>query len=217
MPSCPAFHPARMEREPFGGHDPHTLYFKPSTEFPSKNEAVTATGGPEMSKKRIAIYPGTFDPITNGHIDILLRACDIFDEVIVAIARNPAKEPTFTLDDRLEMIREIIRAGLLPAERSRVEVLEGLAVEGAKEYGAVALVRGLRAVSDFEFEFQMALMNRHLAPKLHTVYLMPKDEYTYLSSTIIKGVARHGGDIRRFVPINVEKRLFEKYGIPFKP
>ncbi|MCB2200050.1 pantetheine-phosphate adenylyltransferase [bacterium] len=170
-----------------------------------------------MSEKRIAIYPGTFDPITNGHIDILLRACDLFDEVIVTIARNPAKETTFTLEERFEMIQEVIDEGLLPKDKSRVEVLDGLSVEGAEQFGAGALVRGLRAVSDFEYEFQMALMNRHLAPKLHTVYLMPKDEYTYLSSTIIKGVARHGGDIRRFVPRGVERRLFEMYGFPLKP
>lgn len=167
-----------------------------------------------MSEKRIAIYPGTFDPITNGHIDIIARACDIFDEIIVAIAKNPAKDFFFSLEERVEILQEVIDNGSLPSGKVRVEVLEGLAVEGARELGAIALVRGLRAVSDFEYEFQMALMNRHLAPELHTVYLMPKDEYTYLSSTIIKNVARHGGDIHRFVPPGVERRLFEKFGRP---
>jgi pantetheine-phosphate adenylyltransferase len=165
-----------------------------------------------METSRIAIYPGSFDPITNGHIDILTRCLDIFDRVIVALAKNPAKEPLFSLEERLEMVHEVIEDNGFNG-RLTVEILEGLAVEGAEKFNAIALVRGLRAVSDFEYEFQMALMNRHLAPKLHTVYMMPKDEYTYLSSTIIKGVARHGGDIKRFVPPGVERRLFEKFGI----
>ncbi len=165
-----------------------------------------------MEKPRVAIYPGTFDPITYGHIDILTRCLDIFDRVIVALAKNPAKEPLFSLEERLAMVREVIDENDFDG-RITVEVLEGLAVEGAEKFGAIALVRGLRAVSDFEYEFQMALMNRHLAPNLQTVYMMPKSEYTYLSSTIIKGVARHGGDIRHFVPPGVERRLFEKFGI----
>ena len=204
--------------ESFGTPVTPCLYFRPSTVLPLRKAGQKQKyGGLVMSGKRIAIYPGTFDPITNGHIDILQRACDLFDELIVAIARNPAKEPFFPLEERVAMIQEVIDEGLLPADRVRVEILEGLAVEGASQHGAIALVRGLRAVSDFEYEFQMALMNRHLAPKLHTVYLMPKDGYTYLSSTLIKGVARHGGDIKRFVPPGVERRLFERYGIPKQP
>ncbi len=161
---------------------------------------------------RVALYAGTFDPITNGHLDILERCLDLFDKIIVGIAHNPAKSVHFTLEERKEMIEEVIGENGFSG-RVQVDVLDGLAVEGARKHGAIALVRGLRAVSDFEFEFQMALMNRHLAPELHTVYLMPREKYTYLSSTIIKGVARHGGDIKRFVPPGVERRLFEKYGI----
>jgi len=162
-----------------------------------------------MNSNRIAIYPGTFDPFTNGHLDIIQRATQLFDRVIVAIALNPEKTPLFSIEERREMIEEAVDG----MERVVVDILEGLAVEGAAKHHAMALIRGLRAVSDFEFEFQMALMNRHLVPNLHTVYLMPKEEYTYLNSTIIKGVARHGGNIHRFVPQGVEARLFEKFGI----
>jgi len=164
-----------------------------------------------MGKERIAIYPGTFDPITNGHLDILKRGCDLFDKVIVAIAQNPAKDELFSLEERRDMIREALVEHKLDYCVG-VDVLDGLSVEGAHKNGAIALIRGLRAVSDFEYEFQMALMNRHLAPELHTVYLMPKAEYVYLSSTIIKGVARHGGDVDTFLPESVRKRLIEKYG-----
>ncbi|MBZ0264247.1 pantetheine-phosphate adenylyltransferase [bacterium] len=162
-----------------------------------------------MHKQRTAIYPGTFDPITHGHLDILKRATQLFDKVVIAIAYNPGKSPLFSIEERIEMIEDAI-SGM---ENVTVDVLDGLAVEGAAKYDASVMIRGLRAVSDFEFEFQMALMNRHLAPNLHMVYLMPKEEYTYLNSTIVKGVARHGGNISRFVPAMVEKRLFEKFGI----
>ncbi len=161
-----------------------------------------------MGKTRVAIYPGTFDPITNGHLDILRRASDIFDRIVIVIAKNPLKQPLFSFEERAEMIAEAVT----DLESIEIDVLDGLAVEGAAQHGAIALIRGLRAVSDFEFEFQMALMNRHLAPKLHTVYLMPKEEYTYLSSALIKNVARHGGDITRFVPSVVARRLYEKTG-----
>ncbi len=161
-----------------------------------------------MGKTRVAIYPGTFDPITNGHLDILRRASDIFDRIVIVIAKNPLKQPLFSFEERAEMIAEAVT----DMESIEIDVLDGLAVEGAAQHGAIALIRGLRAVSDFEFEFQMALMNRHLAPKLHTVYLMPKEEYTYLSSALIKNVARHGGDITRFVPSGVARRLYEKTG-----
>lgn len=165
-----------------------------------------------MKQPRIAIYPGTFDPITNGHLDILRRSLDIFDRIIIVIAKNPSKEHLFPFDERKAMIEEALAEKQING-RVSVEVLDGLAVDGARAHGAVALIRGLRAVSDFEYEFQMALMNRHLEPDLHTVYMMPKDEYTYLSSSIIKGVARHGGDIKRFVPAGVERRLFKAFGI----
>jgi pantetheine-phosphate adenylyltransferase len=163
-----------------------------------------------MNQQRIAVYPGTFDPITNGHLDILKRGCDLFDRIIICIAQNPAKDEVFSIDERKAMIEEaLVEEGL--NGHASVETFDGLIVNYADKRGAIALIRGLRAVSDFEFEFQMALMNRHLNSKLHTVYLMPKDEYTYLSSSIIKNVARHGGDIERFVPSGVRQRLLEKY------
>ena len=164
-----------------------------------------------MSDKRFAVYPGTFDPVTNGHLDILQRGCELFDKIVVCIAKNPAKTPSFSVEDRLAMIQEALDEMGCDG-RVSVQTFDGLIVDYAAKLGAIALIRGLRAVSDFEFEFQMALMNRHLNSHLHTVYLMPKDEYTYLSSSIIKNVARHGGDVRRFVPSGVNRRLMAKYG-----
>ncbi len=145
---------------------------------------------------RRAIYPGSFDPVTNGHLDVIERARKLFDEVVVAIAHNDQKQPLFTLDERLDFLRQ------MTASHQGVSVLplDGLLVEFAVEQGANAIVRGLRAVSDFEFEFQMALMNRKLEATLETIFLMPKEEYTYLSSRIVKEIARLGGDIAKFVP-----------------
>jgi pantetheine-phosphate adenylyltransferase len=163
-----------------------------------------------MNQQRTAVYPGTFDPITNGHLDILVRGCDLFDRIVICIAENPAKDEMFSLAERKAMIEEAISEHNLNS-RVTVETFNGLIVDYAEKLGAIALIRGLRAVSDFEFEFQMALMNRHLNNRLHTVYLMPKDEYTYLSSSIIKNVANHGGDIHRFVPAGVKRRLVEKF------
>ena len=157
---------------------------------------------------KIAIYPGSFDPITNGHLDILERAAVLFDKVIIALAVNTEKEPSlFSLEERREMIRETI------ADLPRVEVTDakGLMVDFAKNQNAIALIRGLRAVSDFEYEFQMALMNRKLSSEIITVFLMPHDNYTYLNSTIVREVASFGGDVSRFVPSGVAKRLKEKF------
>jgi pantetheine-phosphate adenylyltransferase len=165
---------------------------------------------PDRGKEspQIAIYPGSFDPVTFGHIDILERACVLFDKVVIALAVNPDKRPLFSLEERREMILEA--ALHLP----NVEVLEteGLMVDFARRIGAVALIRGLRAVSDFEFEFQMALMNRKLEPRLITVFLMPHDNYTYLNSSIVREVANFGGDVSQFVPPGVARRLKEKFG-----
>lgn len=155
------------------------------------------------SSPRTAIYPGTFDPITYGHLDIIERAVGIFDRVIVSLGRNPEKNPLFSLDERLEMIRESV-AHIKGVE---VDTFTGLAVRHAQEAGAEALIRGLRAVTDFEYEFQMALVNRRLAPEIITVFLMPNEKYTYLNSTIVREVASLGGDVGRFVPPVVEKRL----------
>ncbi len=152
---------------------------------------------------RTAIYPGTFDPITYGHMDIIERAVEIFDQVIVSLGRNPEKDPLFTLDERLAMITEAVSD--LPGVQ--VDTFTGLVVRHAQEIGADALIRGLRAVSDFEYEFQMALVNRRLAPEIITVFLMPNEKFTYLNSKIVREVASLGGDVGRFVPPPVEERL----------
>ena len=155
---------------------------------------------------RRAIYPGSFDPVTNGHLDVVDRARKLFDEVIVAVAHNDQKQPLFTLDERLELLQATI-GGL---ERVRIAPLEGLLVKFALEQQAIAVVRGLRAVSDFEFEFQMALMNRKLEGAVETIFLMPKEEYTYLSSRIVKEISRLGGDIAKFVPPSVVEAFNRK-------
>lgn len=159
-----------------------------------------------MASKLIAIYPGTFDPITNGHIDVVERAAEMFSTVIVLVARNSSKTPMFTDKERVAMIRDVFKTN----RSVRVDVFNGLLVEYAKRKKATVLVRGLRAVSDFEYEFQMALMNRKLAPKIDTVFLMPHARYTYLNSTIVREVARLGGDVSGLVPANVRRRLLAK-------
>jgi pantetheine-phosphate adenylyltransferase len=153
-----------------------------------------------------AIYPGSFDPVTNGHLDVIERAAKLFDEVIVAIADNAEKQPLFPLEDRLEMLRSSLdgRANV------RVGQFAGLLVDFAVKEEANAVVRGLRAVSDFEFEFQMALMNRKLQGTVETIFLMPKEDYTYLSSRLVKEIARLGGDVSKFVPADVAKALKKK-------
>ena len=155
---------------------------------------------------RRAIYPGSFDPVTNGHLDVIERARKLFDEVVVAVAHNDQKQPYFTLKERLAFL------GQVTASLNGVKVLplDGLLVEFAVQQNAHAIVRGLRAVSDFEFEFQMALMNRHLEPTLETVFMMPAEQYTYISSRLIKEVFALGGRVQGLVPELVEQRLREK-------
>ena len=155
---------------------------------------------------RTAIYPGTFDPITHGHIDVIKRATALFPRVIVLVARNTSKAPLFTAADRIDMIREIFRkhSGVV------VDSFDGLLVEYARKNKASVIIRGLRAVSDFEYEFQMALTNRKLNPRIDTVFLMPDERYTYLNSTIVREIARVGGDLRSFVPTTVRKHLLRK-------
>ena len=160
------------------------------------------------STRRIAIYPGTFDPITNGHVDLVHRAIYLFDHLIVAVGQNPEKQPLFDINERVQMVRESLQEFPLV----EVEVFSGLLADFARQKSAVAIIRGLRAVSDFEFEFQMALINRRLAAEIETVFLMPNEKYTYLSSTVIKDVARHGGDVSRFVPELVLRTLRQKFG-----
>ena len=160
-----------------------------------------------FSHMRCAIYPGSFDPITNGHLDVIERARKLFDEVVVAVAHNDEKQPLFSLKDRLDLLRET--AGKI--DNVRIAEFEGLLVEFARKEEAGAVIRGLRAVSDFEFEFQMALMNRKLDAEVETIFLMPKEEYTYLSSRIVKEIARLGGDVSGFVPACVAKALRRKF------
>jgi len=155
---------------------------------------------------RIAIYPGTFDPITNGHLDILERALRLFDKVIITIARNSAKNPLFSEKERLEMIKRSVRT----LKGVEVDSFDGLLVEYARERKATAVVRGLRAISDFEYELQMALMNRKLDEELVTVFLMPNEKYTYLNSSIVREIARHDGDVKDFVPPHVLEKLTAK-------
>ncbi len=157
---------------------------------------------------KIALYPGTFDPVTNGHLDILERSLSLFDRVIVTVAKNSSKEPLFTAEERVALLKQIVR--VKKYNNVSVESFDGLLVEFAKKKKAVALIRGLRAVSDFEYEFQMALMNRHQAENISTVFLMPHEKYTYLNSSIIREIARHGGDIKSFVHPIVFKQLQKK-------
>src|SRR5471032_845506 len=157
-----------------------------------------------MSTK--AIYPGTFDPMTNGHLDIVSRAALMFDHVILAIAASPSKKPMFTLEERVALATQVT------SHLKNVEVIgfSDLMANFAKAQGANVLVRGLRAVSDFEYEMQLANMNRHLLPTLESVFMMPSKEWSFISSSLVKEVARHGGDIRPFLPNNITQALLKK-------
>jgi pantetheine-phosphate adenylyltransferase len=157
---------------------------------------------------RTAIYPGSFDPITNGHLDVVQRATKLFDHVVVAIAKSESKHPLFTLEERVEMVAQAVEH--LPNVKS--DSFEGLLIEYVERVGAQAVVRGLRAVSDFEFEFQLALMNRKLNERIETIFMMPKDTYTFLSSRIVKEIASLGGEVSDFVPPHVRAALQIKLG-----
>ncbi len=156
----------------------------------------------------IAIYPGTFDPITMGHLDIVDRALNLFNKVIITIAVNPGKTPLFNLEERQRMIKDCF-----PYDYSRIEVdtVSGLLVDYALKRKAKAIIRGLRAVSDFDYEFQLALMNRKLVREVDTLFLMPGFRWIYISSSIIKDAARHGGDVSELVPLHVDKMLKQKF------
>ncbi len=158
--------------------------------------------------KHIAVYPGTFDPVTNGHIDLVERSLRIFGEVIVAVAENPKKAPLFTLDERLAMLKAVTAN----YKNVVIEGFDGLLVDYVRKKGAVAIIRGLRAVSDFEYEMQMALMNRRLNTKIETVFLMPNEEYSFITSTIVREAASYGGDVSSLVPPDVVKKLKKKFG-----
>ena len=157
---------------------------------------------------RTAIYPGSFDPLTMGHVDIIARGSSLFDKIVVAVLENAEKEPVFSVPERIEMIEETF------ADRPNVEAdaFSGLLVDYTKDKGATAIVRGIRAISDFEYEFQMALMNRRLAPTIETVFMMPAEEYSYVSSRLIKEVVSLGGTVTGLVPPGVERRLIDELG-----
>ena len=157
--------------------------------------------------ERIAIYPGTFDPFTNGHLDITERAVRIFDKIVVTIAKNTKKKPLFTLKERMDFIADATTH--LP--NIDIGSFDGLLVDFAEKQKAVAIIRGLRAISDFEFEFQMALMNRRLNNEISTVFLMPNEKYTYLNSTIVREVAQFGGNVEKLVTPLVSAKLKEKF------
>jgi pantetheine-phosphate adenylyltransferase len=159
-----------------------------------------------MSTIRTVIYPGSFDPLTCGHVDIIVRGATIFDKVIVAVLENIDKKALFTVDERVEMIRETFN----DRENVEADAFSGLLVDYSLSRGATAIVRGIRAISDFEYEFQMALMNRRLAPKIETVFMMPAEEYSYVSSRLIKEVAVLGGSVKGLVPAGVETKLIKK-------
>lgn len=161
---------------------------------------------------RTAIYPGTFDPITNGHIDLIVRTLKIFDEVIIAVAPSQRKQPLFTTKERIELIDESVKE----LKGARADSFNSLLVNYATKQRSVAIIRGLRAVSDFEYELQMALMNRRLSADIETVFMMPSGEYAFLSSTMVKEVASFGGNVNGLVPETVERALREKYKINYK-
>ena len=156
---------------------------------------------------RTAIYPGSFDPLTNGHLDVVQRAAKLFDRVVIAVAKNEGKHPSFSLEERHKLVKEAVKH----LANVETDTFDGLLVDYVVQKKAQAIVRGLRAVSDFEFEFQLALMNRKLNENIETIFMMPKDTYTFLSSRIVKEIARLGGDISQFVPANVQAMLAAKF------
>jgi len=158
--------------------------------------------------KHIAVYPGTFDPVTNGHVDLVERSLRIFDELVVAVAANPKKQPLFSLNERIDLFRKAISR----YRRVKIEGFDGLLVDYVRAKKAVGIIRGLRAVSDFEYEMQMALMNRRLDSDIETVFLMPNEEYSFITSTIVKEAASYGGDVSSLVPKVVVEKLRKKFG-----
>lgn len=156
---------------------------------------------------KICVYPGSFDPITNGHLDIIERASGLFDKLIVGVLINTSKSPLFTVEERIHFIKE----SCTHLDNIEVDSFEGLLIDFMKQKNATTIIKGLRAVSDFEYEFQMALMNRKLNPKIETIFMMTNSEYSYLSSSLVKEVARFGGCIKGLIPGVVEKEIFKKY------
>jgi pantetheine-phosphate adenylyltransferase len=158
--------------------------------------------------KTIAVYPGSFDPVTNGHMDLIQRSAALFDKVVVAVLQNAGKTPLFTTQERREMLQHAV----VPFQNVSIADFSGLLVDFAGQVGASVIIRGIRAVSDYEYELQMALMNRRLAQNLETVFMIPAESYSYLSSKLVKEIASHGGDIQGLVPEDVVLRLSQKFG-----
>jgi pantetheine-phosphate adenylyltransferase len=166
---------------------------------------------PQGSSHRIAIYPGTFDPITFGHIDIIGRASDLFDEVIVALAKNSQKSPLLSDEERFKLVQESVKECFPDKNNIKVDAFDGLLVNYAESKGAIAIVRGIRVLSDFDYEFRMALMNRKLKEAISTVFLMPHEKYTYLHSSLVRELARYGENVESFVPKTVATAIQNKY------
>ena len=158
-----------------------------------------------MRQNRVAIYPGTFDPVTNGHLDIIRRALDIFDKLIVSVALNPRKNPLFSIEQRVELIQQ----GLEGLKHVEILPFDNLLTDFAQANNATVIIKGLRAVSDFEYELQMGLMNRNLDEAIETLFMIPSQEYSFLSSSFVKEIAKHGGDVHQLVPKTVAKRLLK--------
>jgi pantetheine-phosphate adenylyltransferase len=163
-------------------------------------------------KTSVAIYPGSFDPVTNGHLDLIMRGEKMFDHLIVAVLKNVEKEPLFTVPERVEMLREV--TSQWPAVE--VDVFQGLLVDYARKRGAAVILRGIRAISDYEYELQMALMNRKLEPRLETVFMLPGESYSYLSAKLVREIAQLGGPLTGLVPPTVEERIRSKVALPSK-
>ncbi len=163
-----------------------------------------------MSKKNMAVYPGSYDPMTNGHIDIIERGLKIFDKIVVAVLKNPAKTYLFSLEERCGILRDVFK------DEPRIEIahFEGLLVDFVKERGITTIVRGLRAISDFEIEFQMALMNRKIEPRIETIFFVPSEAYSFLSSKLVKEIYLLGGEVPSMLPAIVDRKLKEKFRRP---
>lgn len=157
--------------------------------------------------KKVAVYPGSFDPITNGHLDIIHRALEFVDELIIAILVNPDKKPLFSVKERMDLIRSVLKSN----QRVRIDQFDGLLVDYVSKRKARIVLRGLRAVTDFDYEFQMALMNRRLAPEIETIFLVPAEQYSYVSSRLVKEITQLGGTVRGLVPPVVEEKMKSKF------
>ncbi|NNG04843.1 MAG: pantetheine-phosphate adenylyltransferase [Inquilinus sp.] len=164
-----------------------------------------------MAKQRVGVYPGTFDPVTNGHMDIIQRATRLVDRLVVAVARNAGKEPMFSADERVEMVRHVVESLALNNTEIKVRVFDTLLIDFAHEMGAALIIRGLRAVSDFEYEFQMAAMNAKIDPRIETAFLMASDRNQFISSRFVKEIGQYGGNITHFVSQRVADHLAQRF------